>query len=325
MPGRISIIVPCYNSEVFVGQAIESALAQSCEDVEVIVVDDGSTDRSVDVVSSFGDRVHCIRQSQAGAAAARNSGLARASGEFIQFLDADDVLLADSMRRRLDAFEDGVDAVFGDLEFRDHRLEGVISTTSHTDWPRGEPLAHLIDKNIHIEGPLHARARLFEIGGFDEALPCSQEYDLNIRLLLHGARLKYLEGIVAHARVHPGPSRIENLPWYRDDPELHLRIAEHHLRLIARVDSSLLSPAVDRAFALKLWSRGMIAGRAGAFDVARLYFRRARRFAWPLRPEGSRLFRLTHALLGPLPAVWLLYQKQRAVEAIGGRRQTPVA
>jgi hypothetical protein len=304
-----------------VGDAIESALGQNWHDIQIIVVDDGSNDRSRQVISGYGSRVCCIFQSQHGGSAARNKGLAAASGEFIQFLDADDVLTEDSVRRRVEAFDSGrADAVFGDLEFVDSRLERVISKTSHTGWPGTEPVAHLIENNIHTEGPLHRRSHLFEIGGFDEGLPCSQEFDLHIRLLLHGARFRYLNEVVARAREHPGPSRIGNTPWYLDDPDLHLRIVDHHHRLIAGVDERLVSPAVLRGFALKLWSRGVIAGRNGAYGVARIYFRRAKTYASPLRPEGSATFRLLHALLGPFAATWLLHQKQRASVFLRARR-----
>ena len=320
LPGRVSVIIPCYNSEEFIGEAIESALGQTWRDVEVIVVDDGSSDRSLQVISGFGDLVRCLTQQQSGAPAARNKGLRTATGEFIQFLDADDALLTDSIERRLEAFpHDEVDAVFGDLEFCDSHLDQVISTTSHDEWPGTDPLAHLIGSNINTEGPLHKRGCLYAIGGFDEGLPSSQEFNLHIRLFLHGARFRYLPGIVARAREHAGQTRIDNLPWYIDDPGLHLHIVDHHHHLIAEVDESLLSPGVRRAFAHILWSRGVIASRQGAFDVARSYFRNSRRYASRLRPAGSTFFRLSHALFGPLATTWLLYQKGRALDILSAR------
>jgi glycosyltransferase involved in cell wall biosynthesis len=315
LSGRVSIIIPCYNSEEFIGDAIESALGQTWEDVEVIVVDDGSSDDSLRVISRYGDRVHCLSQQRGGAPAARNRGLMSASGEFIQFLDADDALLADSIRRRLEAFpNDGVDAVFGDLEFCDSRLDRVLSTTSHDDWPSNDPLAHLIGNNINTEGPLHRRRYLYAIGGFDEGLPCSQEFNLHIRLFLHGARFEYLPGVVARAREHAGQARIDNIPWFLDDPGLHLKIVDHHRQIINGVDKSLLSPAVREAFALILWSRGAIASRNGAFGVARSYFRNSKRYAARVRPQGSTVFRLCHALVGPFATTWLLYQKDRVFD-----------
>lgn len=91
---KISVIIPCFNAAQWVGEAVESALSQVGSDVEVLVVDDGSTDSSERVISSFGVRVTYLRQRNRGASAARNLGLSRAQGQFIQFLDADDVLQA---------------------------------------------------------------------------------------------------------------------------------------------------------------------------------------------------------------------------------------
>jgi glycosyltransferase involved in cell wall biosynthesis len=316
--GRVSVVIPCYNSRAHVGAAIESALGQTWRDVEVIVVDDGSNDGSRDVLADFGDRIQVVSRDRGGAPAARNSGLAVASGEFIQFLDADDLLLADAVQRRLVVFEGGIDAVFGDLEFFDDRTGRTLRASDYRGWPESESLAELIGNNLYTETPLHRRSLLYEAGGFDEGLPCSQELNLNIRLFLAGARFVYLPGTVARARVHEAPDRIENAPWYVEDPRRHLRIVEHHRRLIAAANEELLSPAVDRALAFKLWSRGVIAGRNGAFDTARLHFDRARGLASPLRPEGSPLFRLAHAVVGPLGATWFLYQKQRLQQRFAG-------
>ena len=309
--GRVSVIVPCHNNGSFVGEALESALDQSWRDLEVIVVDDGSSDDSVAVVSRFRDRVRCISQPRCGASAARNRGLVEATGEFIQFLDADDLLVHDAVRRRLEAFEGGTNAVFGDLEFTDHKAERSIRTTSHVGWPGDEPLADLIRNAIHTETPLHRRKLLYGIGGFDEDLPCSQELDLHIRLHLAGARFTYLEGIVARAREHAGPKRIENAAWYLEDPDLHMRIVEHLLDMVTGRPPTLPSPAVLGALAFKLWSRGVIAGRNGALGVARRYFERAEELSKEYRPVGSAPFRLVHRLFGPTTATWMLYQKKR--------------
>jgi hypothetical protein len=106
-----------------------------------------------------------------------------------------------------------------------------------------------------------------------------------------------------------------------DDPGLHLHIVDHHRHLIAEVDESLLSPGVRRAFAHILWSRGVIASRHGAFDVARSYFRNSRRYASRLRPAGSKFFQLFHALFGPFATTWLLYQKRRALAILSARNR----
>ena len=90
----VSIVIPCYNAERYVGEAIESALDQTYPHKEVIVIDDGSTDSSLEVIRSFGNHLRWETAPNRGGSAARNRGLELARGELIQFLDADDLLHA---------------------------------------------------------------------------------------------------------------------------------------------------------------------------------------------------------------------------------------
>ncbi len=98
---RVSAIIPVYNGEAFVGRAIESALAQTYAELEVIVVDDGSTDSTAEIVRSFEDRVACIYQRNQERSVARNAGLARATGQYLAFLDADDWWLPGKLERQI--------------------------------------------------------------------------------------------------------------------------------------------------------------------------------------------------------------------------------
>src|SRR5438445_11038569 len=91
----VSIIIPVYNAEAFVADAIQSALDQTWPAKEIIAVDDGSTDRSAEVLKSFAPRIKVIEQENRGASAARNRALSEGRGDFIQFFDADDLLAPD--------------------------------------------------------------------------------------------------------------------------------------------------------------------------------------------------------------------------------------
>jgi len=91
----VSIIIPCFNAEKWVAQCIQSCLDQTYKNVEIIFVDDGSTDRSLEIIKSFGSAILCQSGPRKGACAARNQGLALSRGEFVKFLDADDVLAKD--------------------------------------------------------------------------------------------------------------------------------------------------------------------------------------------------------------------------------------
>jgi glycosyltransferase involved in cell wall biosynthesis len=105
----VSILIPAHNAERWIGTTIESALGQTWRDVEVVVVDDGSTDRTLEVAASFErHNVRVFMQANCGAAAARNRALAEARGDIIQYLDADDLLAPDKIARQMPLLEGGV-------------------------------------------------------------------------------------------------------------------------------------------------------------------------------------------------------------------------
>ena len=113
----VSVIMPCYNGARFIAESIESVLAQTHENLELIVVDDGSTDDSMEIVRGFGGRVRseALPQNQ-GVNFARNRGVELACGDFVQFLDSDDLLRPEKVSRSLAAFDDSVDVVFTGVE-----------------------------------------------------------------------------------------------------------------------------------------------------------------------------------------------------------------
>ena len=102
----ISCIVPVYNGERYLGEAIESILKQSYRPTEIIIADDGSTDGTASIAARYGKQVRYLRQANAGTAAARNLGMRAAEGEFFAFLDADDVWPSDKLDRQMARFRD---------------------------------------------------------------------------------------------------------------------------------------------------------------------------------------------------------------------------
>lgn len=105
--GMVSIVVINHNYEAFLGAALDSALAQDYRPIEVVLVDDGSTDRSAELVAGYGDRIRAVFQANAGHTIAANTGFAEARGDFVLFLDADDVLAPDCVSRAVDAIQAG--------------------------------------------------------------------------------------------------------------------------------------------------------------------------------------------------------------------------
>jgi len=102
----VSVVIPTYNYAHFIGEAIESALAQTYLIAEIVVVDDGSTDNTEEVVTAFGEKVRYIRQENSGVSAARNNGAKNSSGDFITFLDPDDAWLPEKIERQIAKFRE---------------------------------------------------------------------------------------------------------------------------------------------------------------------------------------------------------------------------
>ena len=180
----VSIVIPCYNAVKYVGEAIRSALAQTYPNVEVIVIDDGSTDGSLNVIKSFHEAIRWESGPNRGGCAARNRGIELARGELIQFLDADDFLHPAKLEVQVIAAIQHRPAVpicdyeIIDLKGRRHLMVTACDTN--------DPIVHVARRTISISSPLHWRELLVSVDGFREGLPCWQEDDLYLRLACAG-------------------------------------------------------------------------------------------------------------------------------------------
>ncbi|HVT88208.1 MAG TPA: glycosyltransferase [Tepidisphaeraceae bacterium] len=198
----VSIIIPCFNAEQFVGDAIRSALAQTYRPCEVIVIDDGSTDRSLEVIRSFGNEIKFESGPNRGGSAARNRALELAAGEFVQFLDADDLLHPDKLSRQVPHLISSPRSVICcNWELQDEDTEARRCRVLHGT--QLDSLRFVVRNQLTICGPLHRKAELVAIGGFRECLPCCQEFDLHVRLAISGISWKHLnEALVTIRRRH---------------------------------------------------------------------------------------------------------------------------
>lgn len=207
---RVSVIIPVYNSEKYLRESLDSVVSQEGVEVELIVVDDGSTDSSREIVREYPSAI-LIEQEHLGACAARNNGLRRATGEYVKFLDSDDYLEAGILARQAEFMES---AAPDEVVFSDERIfnEDSDSVRTHTVTlnPDRPQIEQLIRNDIWAPGPLHRRELLLQVGGFDERLLKAQDYDLQLRLSLAGVRFTRLPGIGTHVRVHLAPHRISN-------------------------------------------------------------------------------------------------------------------
>jgi glycosyltransferase involved in cell wall biosynthesis len=210
-PGLVSIIVPCYNAERFLAETLESAFVQSYPRTEIIVVDDGSTDRTAHLIQSYGERVRGDFGPNRGASAARNRGTALARGEFIQYLDADDMLLPDAIERRVNALQAAqADVAYSDWERLVERREGVFEIDERVvrRMEDVDPSPTIAALNFWAPPAAltYRRTIVEKVGGWKEWLPIIQDARFLQDASLIGGRFVYAPGVGARYRVHGGAS-----------------------------------------------------------------------------------------------------------------------
>jgi glycosyltransferase involved in cell wall biosynthesis len=179
----VSVIIPTHNRAWVLAEAVDSVLAQTFPDYELIVVDDGSTDATADLLAGYGARLRVEVQAHQGVSAARNRGIARANGELLAFLDSDDLWLPHKLRRQVD--------------FMASRPAALICQTGEVWIRRGvrvnparrhrKPSGMIFDASLALclvsPSAVMARRALFEEAGtFDESLPACEDYDLWLRV-----------------------------------------------------------------------------------------------------------------------------------------------
>jgi len=179
---QVSVIIPTFNQSGYLVEAIKSVLSQTYTSLEVIVVDDGSTDNTAEVVGAFDSRVRYLRQSNKGTAAARNAGIAHAKGKWIAFLDHDDLWMPEKLALQIPLFEADpkLGLVYAAIRFFDDRTGRI--TCEHFPGPElgfHDLLGHQV---ISLQTSVFPKGVLQEVGGFDESLFGTDDWDLCIRV-----------------------------------------------------------------------------------------------------------------------------------------------
>ena len=208
--GLISVVIPVYNGERYLTEALDSVLAQRYPDIEIIVVNDGSTDRTEEIMKSHAE-VRYFSQSRQGAAAARNSGVNKSSGEFLAFLDADDLWTKDKLRVQTALFraDPGLDMVFGHVEqFYSPELEGVLMDRIYL--PSGSMPGYL-------PGAMIVRKDAFlRAGSFDAGFRIGEFIDWYLRAQECGLRSHICQEVVLKRRIHNANTGIRERDARRD-------------------------------------------------------------------------------------------------------------
>ena len=253
----VSIIIPAYNAELWIAESIGSVLAQTWRELEVIVVDDGSQDATPEIVAGIGDpRVRLIRQENRGAAAARNHGLKLARGNYLQFLDADDLLSADKLELQmieLDGAPPDSVASCGWGKFSFDPME--VRVNAEPVWDVADPVDWLVCSlsggGMMQPGAWLCPRRVVERAGkWDESFSLHDDGEYFTRVLLQASRNIFVEGPIVYYREVSGSlsrstsrkamesalavcrSRHQALFAARDTPAVHRAIATQYAQFI---------------------------------------------------------------------------------------------
>jgi glycosyltransferase involved in cell wall biosynthesis len=276
MEPKVTVIIPAYNRERYIGEAVASVLAQTAGDLELLVVDDGSTDATAALVAGIADpRVRLLSGAHQGISATMNRGVAAARGTYLARCDSDDMWLPDLLATLLPVLEARLDL-------------GAVSGRGETTDAGGRPTGHLLgtaprfaddalcsllweDFTCNI-ATVAQRSCVEAIGGYDESLPANEDWDLWLRLARR-APIAWVDRVVVHVRWHDGNTTGLGSPLFRQTQESRERVLE---KVFA--DGGLPPAAAamrPAAFANLHLRSGLHWLAAGDWRTARHQFRRA--------------------------------------------------
>jgi glycosyltransferase involved in cell wall biosynthesis len=279
-------VIPAYQAAGTIAEAVQSALAQTVEAHEVIVCDDGSTDDIASAIAPFDDRVILLRRPHRGPAAARNSALRVASGDFIVMLDADDVYEPGRLSAlgELATARPDLDILATDLYYEEEgRLEGRFY--EFVDFVLDDQRRGILEA-CFIACPALRRVRVLEVGGFDESLGIdgvagpsrirgAEDWDLFIRLILRGSRVGLVNEPLMRYRKHPTSTtpaqslsaRVTVLERVRSGAGLTLAERRFLKACIARAASRAVLRHANELLAMNGPFRRSLLGFAGARGI----------------------------------------------------------
>ena len=235
MQKKVSVIIPCFNAEKWIAEAIDSCLRQTYAHVEIIVIDDCSTDKSIEIIKSYGDKIKWEQLTEnKGGSYARNKGFALSQGEYIQFLDADDFILPQKIERQTHFLEQtGADAVYGDWRFQGHQSDGVIFLDEIEKPGKQTDILESLLENwwTAVASLFYTRSAVEKSGGWDETLSAAQDRDFFISVVMSGAKILYQPGCYSIYRRYGNVtvSTASKPRWL-----------ENHRRVLQKVESRLL-------------------------------------------------------------------------------------
>ncbi len=257
----VSVLIPAYNVECYVADAIESALAQTYPKVEIVVVNDGSTDHTTAAIAPYRDRIVYVEQENRGLAGARNTGIRAASGSVLALLDADDLWLPERLERCIPILtaRPEIGLVTSDA----YVIDETVRTTKRCYGDRrrypfpareDEQLDEIARRNFLFISVVFRRELVERCGSFDESMQRAEDYELWTRFLLSGSRAAFVPDPLGYYRVRAGSLSASKQQW-----GAHLSVLERHLP--------------------ELWARGARGRARDVFEIGEMLAARGERRA----------------------------------------------
>jgi len=285
----VSIIIPAYKVARFISATLDSVLSQTFSNYEIIVINDGSpdTEELEQELAPYSHLITYITQSNQGAGAARNAGIRAARGEFVAFLDGDDLWLPEFLQQQIALIMagDGIDLVYADaINLHDGKLCRISNMEVNPSRGSVTTEALITAECCVITSSVVARRSLIlEVGLFDENFPNSQDFDLWLRLAKHGAHISYQKKVLIHRRIYEGSLASNPLNSFAGEIRV-LEKTQQRNDLTEGERTAILRTLKRRRATVEVF-KGKQRLSAGEFDSALTSFRTANDYyhSWKLR------------------------------------------
>lgn len=285
-PGLVSVIVPTYNRAHLIIETLDSVFAQTYRPIELLIIDDGSTDNTAEVVREWkeqheedGFAIHFFTQENRGAPAARNLGLIESRGEFIQFLDSDDLIHSEKHSKQVAAFRstEAAEYVFSQNALFSDKKDWSLAPYSTNELDAS--LEHHVSARnfIGTADGVYRRNICLKIGPWNESLKRGQEREYNTRMLMAASRTRRVQGVYTLVRIHDS-GRISD----QASTAAGVRAATEATQAVARslLAHSCFEQPLRNVLAKHLAAEGWTALKLADFELAA----QCARCGWQLKP-----------------------------------------